>query len=79
MLHVGLPLNMSVEAINTIVYFTNKGPSTPLGCGIPYEVGNGKKVSYYLLKTFSCEAFLHIVFQNRTTLEAKKRMCICWI
>ena len=36
-LHVGLPLNMWVEAINTIVYLINRGPSTPLGCGIPEE------------------------------------------
>ena len=36
-LHVGLPLHMWVEAINTILYFINRGPSTPLGCGIIEE------------------------------------------
>ena len=33
-LHARLPLHMWVEAVNTIVYFVNKGPSTSLGYGI---------------------------------------------
>ena len=36
-LHIGLPLNMWVEAINTTVFFINRGPSTLFGCGIPEE------------------------------------------
>ena len=32
-LHVGLPLHMCVEAVNTVVYLINRGPSTLLGCG----------------------------------------------
>ena len=56
-LHAGFPLNMWVESINTIVYLINKGPFTPLGCGIPKEAWTGKKVSYSFLTTFGCEAF----------------------
>ena len=79
-LHAGLPLHMWVEAINTIVYFINRGPSIPLGCGIPEEAWTSKKVIYYLLKTFSCEAFAHIDYENKTKLEPKSKKCIfCWI
>ena len=57
-LHDGLPLHMWVEAINTTVYLINRGPSTPLGCGILEEAWTGK-VCYSFLKTFGCEAFYH--------------------
>ena len=59
-LHAGLPLHMWAEAVNTAVYLINRGPSTPLGCGILEESWTGKKVSYSFLKTFGCEAFSHI-------------------
>ena len=62
-LYVGLPLHMWVEAVNTTVYLINRGPSTPLGCGIPKEAWIGKKVSYSFLKTFNCEAFSHIDYE----------------
>ena len=75
-LHVGFPLNMWVEAINTIVYLINRGPSTPLGHGIPKEAWTGKKVSYSFLKTFGCEAFAHVDSENRTKLEAKSKKSI---
>ena len=72
-LHAGFPLHMWVDAINTIVYLINRGHSTPLGYGIPEEAWNSKKVIYYFLKTFSCEAFAHIDYENRTKLEAKSK------
>ena len=75
-LHVGLPLQMWAEAINTIVYLINRGPSTSLGCGILEEAWTGKKVSYSFLKTFGCEAFAHIDSKNRTKLEAKSKKCV---
>ena len=36
-LNARLPLHMWAEVVNTIVYLINRGPSTPLGCGIPEE------------------------------------------
>ena len=36
-LHVGLPLHMWVKAINIVLHFINRGPSTPLGWGIIEE------------------------------------------
>ena len=47
-----------------------------LGCGIPEEAWTSKKVSYYFLKTFVCEAFSHIDSKNRTKLEAKSNKCV---
>ena len=75
-LHFGLPLNMWEKSVNTIIYLINRGPSTPLGCGIPEEAWIDKKVSYSFLKTFGCEAFAHIDSENRTKLKAKLKNCV---
>ena len=75
-LHARLPLNMWVEAINTIVYLINRGPSTPLGCGILEETWTNKKVSYSFLKTFGCEEFTHTDSKNRTKLGDKSKKCV---
>jgi hypothetical protein len=37
--------------------------------------GQGKKVNYSFLKTFGCEAFVHIDKENRTKLESKSKKC----
>ena len=71
-----LPLNMSVEAINNIVYFIKRGHSTPLGYGMLEEAWTSKKASYSFLKTFSFEAFAHIDSKNRTKMEAKSKKCV---
>ena len=75
-LHARFLLHMWEEAINTTIYLINRGPSTPLVCGIPKEAWTGKKVSYSFLKTFDCEAFAHIDSENRTKLEAKSKKCV---
>ena len=51
-------------------------PSTPLDCGILEEARIGKKASYSFLKTFSCEAFSHIDFENGIKLEDKSKKCV---
>ena len=75
-LHAGLPLHMWVEAINTTIYFINRGPSTPLGYGILEEAWTSKKMCYSFLKTFGFEAFSHIDSKNRAKLEAKSKKCV---
>ena len=75
-LHAGLPLHMWAKNINTTIYLINRGPSTPLGCGILEEAWTGKKVSYSFLKTFGCEAFSHIDYENITKMEAKSKKCV---
>ena len=37
------------------------------------EAWTSKKVNYSFLRTFGCEAFVHIDKENRTKLEAKSK------
>ena len=74
-LHAGLPLQFWADAVDTAVYLINRGPSSALDGGIPEEAWTGKKVNYSFLKTFGCEAFVHIDKENITKLEAKSKKC----
>jgi hypothetical protein len=74
-LHAGFPLQLWVDVVDTIVYLINKGPSSSLDGIIPKEEWTGKKVNYSFLKTFGCEAFVHIDKENRTNLESKSKKC----
>ena len=79
-LHAGLPLQFWEDVVDIAVYLINRGTSSSLDGGIPKEAWTGKKVNYYFLKTFGCEAFVHINKENRTKLEAKiKEMYLYWI
>ena len=59
-LHVGLPLQFWVDVIDIFVYLINKGPLISFIGGTPEEAWIDKKVNYYFLKNFGCEAFVHI-------------------
>jgi hypothetical protein len=74
-LHAGLPLQFWADAIDIVVYLINRGPSSSLDGRIPKEEWTGKKVNYSFLKTFGCEAFVHIDKENRTKLEEKSKKC----
>jgi hypothetical protein len=74
-LHAGFPLQFWVDVVDTGVYLINRGPSSSLDGIIPEEEWIGKKVNYSFLKTFGCEAFVHIDKENRTKLEAKSKKC----
>jgi hypothetical protein len=43
--------------------------------GIIDEEWLSKKVNYYFLKSFGCEAFVHIDKENRKKLEKKSKKC----
>ena len=51
------------------------GPSSDLDGGIPKEAWTGKQVKYSFLRTFGCEAFVHIDKHDRTKLEDKSKKC----
>jgi hypothetical protein len=59
-LHVGFPLQLWEDVVDISIYLINRGPSKFLDGGIPKEEWIGKKVNYSFLKTFGCEAFVHI-------------------
>jgi hypothetical protein len=74
-LHAGLPLQFWADVVDTDVYLINRGPSSSLDGRILEEEWTGKKVNYSFLKTFGCEAFVHIDKENRTKLEEKSKKC----
>ena len=74
-LHVGLPLQLSEDVVETVAYLINRGLSSSFDGDIPQEAWIGKKVNYSFLITFSCEEFVHIDKENRTKLEAKSKKC----
>ena len=59
-LHARFPLQFWVDVVDIVVYLINRGPSSSLDGGILEEAWIGKKVNYSFLKTFDCEAFMHI-------------------
>jgi len=76
-LHAGLPLQFWADVVDTIVYLINRGSSSSLDGAILDEAWTGKKVNYSFLKTFGCEASVHINKENRTKLEAKSKKYHC--
>ena len=74
-LHAGFPLEFWDDAINIAIYLINRGPSSALDGGILEEAWTGKQVKYSFLRTFGCEAFVHIDKDDRTKLEAKSKKC----
>jgi hypothetical protein len=74
-LHVGFPLQFWADVRDIVVYLINRGPSSSLDGRIPEEEWTRKNVSYSFLKTFGCEAFVHIDKENGTKLEAKSKKC----
>ena len=43
-LHAGLPLQFWADAVDTVVYLINRGPSSSLDNGVPEEAWTCKKV-----------------------------------
>jgi hypothetical protein len=72
---LSFPLQFWADAVDTVVYLINRGPSSSLDGRITEEEWTGKKVNYSFLKTFGCEAFVHIDKENRTKLESKSKKC----
>jgi len=63
-IHAGLPKTFSAEAVSTITYPINRGPSVPIRLNIPEEEWQGKDASLSHLKVFS--VFLIFVLEILT-------------
>jgi hypothetical protein len=72
-LHASLPLQFWADVVDTALYLINIGPSSSLDGRIPEEEWTGKKVNYSFLKTFGCEAFVHIVKKIEQSLRQNPR------
>ena len=70
-----MSLQFWADAVDTAVYLINRGPSSSLDGGILEEAWTGKKLNYLFLRTFGCEAFVHIDKDTRTKLEEKSKKC----
>ena len=70
-----IPLTFWVDVVDTIIYLINIGPSSALDGGILEEAWTSKKVYYSFMRTFGCEAFVHIDKENGTKLEDKTKKC----
>ena len=61
------------EAINTITYLINRGPSVPLNYQFPEEVWSGKEVKLSHLRIFGCVSYLLTYSNSRDKLDLKER------
>ncbi|UYV77601.1 hypothetical protein LAZ67_15001684 [Cordylochernes scorpioides] len=66
-----MPLELWAEAVNTAVYLLNRCTTKVLGNSTPYEIWYKRKPSILHLKTFGCNAYVHIPKDNRKKLDRK--------
>ncbi|UYV76125.1 hypothetical protein LAZ67_13002672 [Cordylochernes scorpioides] len=66
-----MPLELWAEAVNTAVYLLNRCTTKVLGNTTPYEIWYKRKPSILHLKTFGCNAYVHIPKDNRKKLDKK--------
>lgn len=70
-IHAGLPNMFWADAINTVAYLINRGPSVPLNQLLPEEEWSGKEIGLSHLKVFGCIAYVHIESDARNKLDPK--------
>lgn len=68
-----VPLYLWAEAVNTAVYILNRTATSQAPNSTPYELWTGKKPALDHIRTFGCEAFLHIPKEQRNKLAAKSK------
>ena len=72
----GLSQGFWAEALYTTVYLINRSPNASLQFKIPEELWSGHSLSYDKLRTFGCEAYVHVPRELRANLDPKSRKCI---
>lgn len=71
-----IPTKLWAEAINTAIYILNRTPTSQTPSSTPYEVWTGKKCELNHVKTFGCEAYMHIPKELRNKLAPKSKKLI---
>ena len=74
-LHAGLPKTFRVDAVSTVAYLINQGPSVPMEFRLPEKVWSSKKVKFSHLKVFCCISYVHIDSVARNKPDAKSKIC----
>jgi hypothetical protein len=62
--------------VGTACYLVNRLPSSTLDDKTPQEVWTGKKPSLTHIKVFRCEAYIHVLKENKSKLDKKAKKCI---
>lgn len=62
-----------VEAINIAAYLIDKSPTTTLTEKIPKKVWTGKPINYSHLVVFGCNAYAHVLKEQRSKLDTKSK------
>ena len=74
-LHVGIPKTFWADAVSTIAYLINRGPSVPMEFKLPKEVWSSKDVKFSHLKVFCCVSYVHIDSDALSKLDGKLKIC----
>ncbi|KAE8727716.1 putative ribonuclease H protein [Hibiscus syriacus] len=75
-LNAGLPKHFWVEAINMACYLINRSPRASLAGKVAEEVWTGRDVLFDHLRIFGCPAYVHVLADERSKLDAKSNECI---
>ena len=63
------------NAVSTVAYLINQGPSVPMKFRLLEEVWSGKKVKFSHLKVFGCVSYVYIDSNTHSKLDTKSKIC----
>lgn len=71
-----VPLYLWAEAVNTAVYLLNRTSTSQTPNSTPFEMWTGKHAALDLIKTFGCDAFMHVTKELRNKLAPKSKKLV---
>ena len=74
-IQLGLPKVFWADAISTLAYLINRGPSVPLGYQLPKEVWSKNQVNLSHLKVFCYASYILLNSNSRNKLNLKANRC----
>lgn len=72
----GLPNEFWGDAVMYAIYIRNRCLTTADKNKSPYELWTGRKANVSHIRTFGCDAFMHVKDTDRTKLEPKSIKCV---